>query len=71
MGTFTSFSGSDGVPVAFTPNNTDLPGFVYYQGNPNSKAGRFNYGGLVSMETPVVYFYTDRETRVSLKVGVA
>lgn len=67
-GTFTSFSGSDGVPVAFTPNNTDLPGFVYYQGNPNSKAGRFNYGGLVSMETPVVYFYTDRETKVSLKV---
>jgi len=67
-GTFTSFSGADGVPVAFTPNNNDLPGFVYYQGNPNSKAGRFNYGGLVSMETPVVYFYTDRETKVSLKV---
>ncbi len=67
-GTFTSFSGSDGVPVAFTPNNTDLPAFVYFQGNPNSKAGRFNHGGLVSMETPVVYFYTDRETKVSLKV---
>jgi hypothetical protein len=67
-GTFTSFSGSNGVPVAFTPRNDDLPGFVYYQGNPNSKAGRFSYGGLVSMETPVVYFYTDRETKVSLKV---
>ena len=29
-GTFTSFSGSDGVPVSFMPNNEDLPGFVYY-----------------------------------------
>ncbi|MFM8273889.1 MAG: hypothetical protein ACKODX_16375 [Gemmata sp.] len=27
-GTFTSFSGSDGVPVGFTPNNSDLPRFV-------------------------------------------
>ena len=24
-GTFTSFSGSNGVPVGFSPNNTDLP----------------------------------------------
>lgn len=67
-GTFTSFSGSDGVPVAFTPNNNDLPGFVYYNRNTGGKSPRFYRGGLVSMETPVVYFYTDKETKVSLKV---
>lgn len=66
-GTFTSFSGSDGVPVGFTPNNTDLPGFVYYTYG-GGKIGRIQYGGLVSMETPVIYFYADKETRVSVKV---
>jgi hypothetical protein len=68
-GTFTSFSGSDGVPLSFYPNNSDLPGFVYYQDGPeDSKAGRLAQGGTVSMETPVLYFYTDRATRASVKV---
>lgn len=67
-GTFTSFSGSDGVPVGFTPNNNDLPHFVYYPYIPNSKSGRLQYGGLVSMETPVIYFYTDRETKLTVNV---
>ncbi len=67
-GTFTSFSGSDGVPLGFTPNNEDLPNFVYHQINQLSKSGRLNANGLISMETPVVYFYTDRETKVSVKV---
>lgn len=67
-GTFTSFSGSDGIPVSFNPNNTDLPNFVYYQSNPLTKSGRLFAGGLVSMETPVVYFYTDRDTKVSVTV---
>ena len=66
-GTFTSFSGSDGVPMSFSPNNTDLPNFVFYPGR-NSKGGRLLRGGLVSMETPVIYFYTDRETNVSVNV---
>src|SRR5262245_18889239 len=67
-GTFTSFSGSDGVPVGFTPNNVDLPSFVYYSRDELSKRGRLYRDGLVSMETPVIYFYTDKETRVSVKV---
>jgi len=67
-GTFTSFSGANGVPVGFSPNNTDLPHFIYHQTNPVSKSGLLNLNGLVSMETPVVYFYTDREMKVSLKV---
>jgi hypothetical protein len=67
-GTFTSFSGSNGVPVAFAPNNTDLPAFVYFQQNRFLKDPRFRPGGLVSMETPVIYFYTDQETRASVRV---
>src|SRR6478609_7549168 len=58
-GTFTSFSGSNGVPVGFHPNNEDLPHFVYRQTNPVSKSGLLNLNGLISMETPVVYFYAD------------
>lgn len=67
-GTFTSFSGSDGVPVGFEPNNNDLPYFVYYARDTEGKGGRLARGGLVSMETPVVYFYADKETKVSVKV---
>jgi len=66
-GTFTSFSAANGVPVSFTPNNTDLPPFVYSPPS-DTKAARLSQGGLVSMETPVIYFYTDKETRVSVKV---
>jgi hypothetical protein len=68
-GTFTRFSGSDGVPVGFHPDNTDLPGFIYYQeGDPNSKADRLARDGTVSMETPVMYFYADKEARASIQV---
>jgi hypothetical protein len=67
-GTFTSFSGSDGIPVGFTPNNNDLPGFIYYPINEMGKGGRLSRGGLVSMETPVIYFYTDKDVKVSVKV---
>src|SRR5262245_51414715 len=67
-GTFTSYSGSDGVPVGFTPNNDDLPSFVYNTTYSEGKGGRFRYGGLVSMETPVIYFYTDRAMKVGVKV---
>jgi hypothetical protein len=67
-GTFTSFSGSDGLTVGFVPDNTDLPEFVYVQVGENSKGGRLGQGGTVSMETPVMYFYTDRPMRASVRV---
>ena len=68
-GTFTSFSGSDGVPVNFYPNYTDLPDFVYAQGGgPLSKSNRLERDGTVSMETPVIYFYADRPQKASVKV---
>jgi hypothetical protein len=74
-GTFTSFSGSDGVPVNFQPNNSDLPGFVYdHFGREEgdkldlSKSRLLRYYGKVSMETPVMYFYTAKEMQASIQV---
>jgi len=69
-GTFTSFSGSDGVPAHFSPNYTDLPAFVYTQaGPPNTKVRRLERDGAISMETPVVYFYSDQALKLSVKVS--
>src|SRR5438876_10474217 len=68
-GTFTSFSGSDGVPAGFRPNNADLPDFVYRPaGAEDVKGVRLARFGTVSMETPVIYFYAAKETRVSVPV---
>lgn len=68
-GTFTSFSGSDGVPTHFIPNYTDLPEFVYSQAGPrNSKIRRLERDGTISMETPVLYFYADRSVKASVRV---
>ncbi len=71
-GTFTSFSGSDGVSLEYRPLiDEDLPAFVL---------DRFLQSGQISfskslvrsrlrMETPVTYFYTDRERDVNVSVG--
>jgi hypothetical protein len=72
-GTFTSFSGSDGVRLEFRPLvDEDLPPFVL---------DRFLQSGMVPlftksevrvrmrMETPITYFYTDRERDVNVRVG--
>lgn len=64
-GTFSTFSGSNGKPLKFYPNDTDLPPFVHSR-------RLLVKGGLtdsyVSLETPVLYFYTDRDRRVSVQV---
>src|SRR3954447_21184352 len=67
-GTFTSFAGSDGTRVGFRPDNSALPDFVYRTRDALSKSGLLAHAGTVSLETPVLYFYTDRETRVTVKV---
>jgi hypothetical protein len=68
-GTFTSFSGSDGVPVGFRPDNSGLPDFVYREVGPVSKDGLLRGRlGTVSMETPVIYLYADKPTRASVRV---
>jgi hypothetical protein len=64
-GTFSTYSGSDGKLLKFTPDDRDLPAFVH---------ARHHYlkGGLadvyVSLETPVLYFYTDRDRTVNVHV---
>jgi hypothetical protein len=72
-GTFTSFSGSDGVRLEFRPLvSSDLPGFIFDRAR---QVGAYHDGGkgrwLVRerMETPVTYFYTQREREVNVKVG--
>jgi len=73
-GTFTSIAGRDGVALEWRPLNgsTDLPGFVHtiQEGakglrHPELKA---DLAATVRMETPVLYFYSDNEMDVSVKV---
>jgi hypothetical protein len=67
-GTFTSVAGNDGHAVQWLPQNgsTDLPSFVEHFDGATLKAGLL---GTVRMETPVLYFYTNRETMVSVHVS--
>src|SRR6266702_2530778 len=81
-GTFTSFAGSDGISLEFRPLVTsDLPEFVFDRAREaNLFNQRFEAGdrsvytsksvvrSLQRMETPVTYFYTDRERVVDVMV---
>jgi hypothetical protein len=69
-GTFTSVAGSDGQPMEWLALNgsTNLPDFVEHFRDEGFKCG---LGGTVRMETPVLYFYSARETTVSVKVSFA
>jgi len=64
-GTFTSIAGPDGNAVDWRPlsGTSDLPPFVCRFG---IKGG---LRGTVRMETPVLYFYSSKETDVAVKVG--
>src|SRR5262245_11529750 len=65
-GTFSTFSGSDGKPLRFTPNDTDLPAFVHSRRH-EVKGGVAD--SFVSLETPVIYFYIDRDRTISVHVN--
>src|SRR5690349_20688122 len=77
-GTFTSVQGGDGILLTWRPLVTSqLPGFVHDWQKPGLNR-RFGGPGLISkgamvtlqrMETPVVYFYTDKKQTVDLSVG--
>jgi hypothetical protein len=71
-GTFTSFSGSNGVKLEFRPlEERDLPGFVFDRFR-HSTAALFLKSSLPAiqrMETPVTYFYTAVERDVTVRVG--
>jgi hypothetical protein len=67
-GTFTSIAGKDGHAIEWLPltGSTDLPSFVEHFSGVAFKGGLL---GTVRMETPVLYFYTNRETTVSVHVS--
>ena len=63
-GTFSTFSGADGKALKFYPDDRGLPEFVHGR-HRDVKGGRADV--YVSLETPVVYFYTDRDRTVSVR----
>ena len=76
-GTFTSVQGADGVLLDWRPLETSrLPKFVYNWQNPGLNrrpAGIPGFGKSVfltlqRMETPVIYFYSDRKQSVDVSV---
>lgn len=69
-GTFTSIAGKDGNAVEWLPltGSVDLPSFVEHFSGATFKGGLL---GTVRMETPVLYFYTNRETTLSVHVSLA
>jgi hypothetical protein len=77
-GTFTSVQGADGVQLQWTPSiKTDLPEFVYSRDGVNggfrnaALLDALNKGAmssLIRMETPVIYFYSDKERTVDVSV---
>jgi len=66
-GTFTAIAGNDGraMPWQTLKDATDLPGFVEHFSDANFKSGLI---GAIRMETPVLYFYSPRDVRVSVDV---
>ncbi len=72
-GTFTSIAGKDGVALEWRPLNgpTDLPKFVHtiQNGGDGLRHGpKADLIAAVRMETPVLYFYSDNEMDVDVKV---
>jgi hypothetical protein len=69
-GTFTTVSRADGTAYRWNSllGPSELPSFVY--GAPNAREGFCPKceATLARMETPVLYFYSDRELEVSVKV---
>ena len=67
-GTFTSIAGTDGLAMDWLPltGSTDLPAFVEHFLGAQFKGG---LRGTIRMETPVLYFYSPRETNVFVNVG--
>lgn len=79
-GTFTSVQGADGVQLQWNPFiRTDLPEFVYnravrqggFAGSSRPlifDGGKGVMSSFVRMETPVIYFYSDRERTADVRV---
>jgi hypothetical protein len=67
-GTITSIAGPDGRAMDWLPltGSTELPNFVEHFRDVQFKGG---LRGVIRMETPVLYFYSPRETIVSVNVS--
>jgi len=67
-GTFTNFSGGDGVQLRFRPLIDRLPDFIHRSErlNPLTKGELL---ALQRMETPVTYFYADQPRELDVEVG--
>lgn len=70
-GTFTSISTADGRAQIWSPlvGPSELPAFVYRSEEARQNRCLKCVQALVRMETPVLYFYADREMDVSVNVG--
>jgi len=70
-GTFTSVSTADGRAQLWNPLNgpSELPSFVYRCAKPSCGECAKCDWTLVRMETPVIYFYSGRDIKASVKVG--
>jgi hypothetical protein len=67
-GTFTAIAGKDGHAAIWLPltGSNDLPAFVEHFQTPEFKGG---LRGTVRMETPVLYFYANHPTTLSVHVS--
>ncbi|HKB15503.1 MAG TPA: hypothetical protein VKF62_05525, partial [Planctomycetota bacterium] len=76
-GTFTAVMGDDGLPVEWRPlsGTDDLPEFVYRRtpsgalATPDARSVKLRLAALARLETPVVYFYSDRPVTASARVA--
>jgi hypothetical protein len=77
-GTFTSIAGEDGTALEWRPlaGTNDLPSFVHdyaaitdASGLRHGRCPKCDITAKIRMETPVLYFYTDRDLDVSVRVG--
>lgn len=74
-GTFTAVYGADGTMLEWRPLDavSDLPSFVYERATANPTQRAIERKDRIStyqrMETPVLYFYADREMTVDVSVG--
>src|SRR5215813_10977225 len=70
-GTFTSVSTADGAAQYWYPliGPSELPSFVYRSAEASRGQCVKCDLALVRMETPVIYFYSDRNINASVKVG--
>ncbi len=70
-GTFTTFSGSNGVHLDFRPlRDQELPHFVFDRASQHGYhwLGKGRLKTRVRMETPITYFYTDEERKIHVDV---